>query len=343
MTDTTTTMTRDGHQPMSNAEQDPIVAAAKAGDEAAFATLVERHRRELHVHCYRMVGSFEEAEDLVQETFLRAWRKRESFAGGPGFRAWLYRIATNASLDAIRRSSRRVASLGSFAEVPWLQPYPDQLLDEVAPSDAEPDAVVVARETIELTFMAVIQLLPPQQRAVLILRDVLEWSAAEAAALLDTSVAAANSALQRARATLREQLPERPADRSASQELSADEQALLQGFIATHENGDAAAAAALLRDDVRVTMPPNPWLYEGLDAIADLMRTAFDRESMGDWRLVATRANRQPAAASYLRRPGDTVHRAFKLDVLRVEGGAIAEITTFSSDVFGAFGLAETL
>jgi RNA polymerase sigma-70 factor (TIGR02960 family) len=343
MTDTTTTMTRDGHQPMSNAEQDPIVAAAKAGDEAAFATLVERHRRELHVHCYRMVGSFEEAEDLVQETFLRAWRKRESFAGGPGFRAWLYRIATNASLDAIRRSSRRVASLGSFAEVPWLQPYPDQLLDEVAPSDAEPDAVVVARETIELTFMAVIQLLPPQQRAVLILRDVLEWSAAEAAALLDTSVAAANSALQRARATLREQLPERPADRSASQELSADEQALLQGFIATHENGDAAAAAALLRDDVRVTMPPNPWLYEGLDAIADLMRTAFDRESMGDWRLVATRANRQPAAASYLRRPGDTVYRAFKLDVLRVEGGAIAEITTFSSDVFGAFGLAETL
>jgi RNA polymerase sigma-70 factor (TIGR02960 family) len=343
MTDTTTTMTRDGQRAMTNVEPDPLVAAAKAGDEAAFATLVERHRRELHVHCYRMVGSFEEAEDLVQETFLRAWRKRESFAGGPGFRAWLYRIATNASLDAIRRSSRRVASLGSFAEVPWLQPYPDQLLDEVAPSDAEPDAVVVARETIELTFMAVIQLLPPQQRAVLILRDVLEWSAAEAAALLDTSVAAANSALQRARATLREQLPERPTVRSASQELSADEQALLQGFIATHENGDAAAAAALLRDDVRVTMPPNPWLYEGLDAIAGLMRTAFDRESMGDWRLVATRANRQPAAGSYLRRPGDTVYRAFKLDVLRVEGGAIAEITTFSSDVFGAFGLAETL
>jgi RNA polymerase sigma-70 factor (TIGR02960 family) len=340
MTDTMTTMTRDGHGPMSDVEQDPVVAAAKAGDEAAFATLVARHRRELHVHCYRMVGSFEEAEDLVQETFLRAWRKRETFEGGSGFRAWLYRIATNASLDAIRLRSRRVASLGSFAEVPWLQPYPDQLLDEVAPSDDEPDAVVVARETIELTFLAVIQLLPPQQRAVLILRDVLDWSAAEAASLLDTTVAAANSALQRARATLREQLPQRPADRSASQDLSADERALLQGFIDTHERGDTAAAAAMLRDDVRVTMPPLPWLYEGRDAITPMIALAG---SMGDWRLLPTRANRQPAAASYLRRPGDSVYRAFKLDVLRVEDGAIAEITTFHSDVFASFGLAETL
>jgi RNA polymerase sigma-70 factor (TIGR02960 family) len=340
MTDTMTTMTRDGHGPMSNVELDPLVAAATSGDEAAFATLVERHRRELHVHCYRMVGSFEEAEDLVQETFLRAWRKRASFEGGAGFRAWLYRIATNASLDAIRLRSRRVASPGSFAEVPWLQPYPDQLLDEIAPSDDEPDAVVVARETIELTFLAVIQLLPPQQRAVLILRDVLDWSAAEAAALLDTSVAAANSALQRARATLREQLPQRPAERPVSEDLTTDERALLQGFMETHENGDTAAAAALLRDDVRVTMPPHPWLYEGREAIMPLMASAGE---MGDWRLVATRANRQPAAASYLRRPGDSVYRAFKLDVLRVEDGAIAEITTFHSDLFAAFGLAETL
>jgi RNA polymerase sigma-70 factor (ECF subfamily) len=290
-----------------------------------------------------MLGSFEDAEDTVQETFLRAWRRRETFEGRATFRAWLYRIATNASLDAIRARSRRVASLSSFAEVPWLQPYPDRLLDEVAPSEAEPDAVVVARETIELTFLAVIQLLPPQQRAVLILRDVLDWSAAEAAALLDTSVAAANSALQRARATLRQRLPEPPADRTASADLSADERVLLQGFIDTHESGDTAAAAAMLRDDVRVTMPPNPSLYQGIEAIIGLMRTAFDRENMGDWRLVATRANRQPAAASYLRRPGDSVYRAFKLDVLRVEDGAIAEITTFSSDLFAAFGLAETL
>jgi RNA polymerase sigma factor (sigma-70 family) len=306
MTATTTTITHDGQQPMTDLEPDPLVAAARAGDEAAFAILVERHRRELHVHCYRMLGSFDEAEDLVQETFLRAWRSRDRFTGGPGFRAWLYRIATNASLDAIRSRSRRVASLGSFAEVPWLQPYPDRLLDEVAPSEAEPDAILVARETIELTFVAVIQLLP-------------------------------------ARATLRERLPEPPADRSASEHLSADEQTLLQGFIETHERGDTAAAAALLRDDVRVTMPPRPFSYDGIDAILPLLRQAYGPPGMGDWRLVPTRANRQPAAASYLRAPGDSVHRAFKLDVLRVEDGAIAEITTFGSDLFPAFGLATTL
>jgi RNA polymerase sigma-70 factor (TIGR02960 family) len=186
----------------------------------------------------------------------------------------------------------------------------------------------------------VIQLLPPQQRAVLILRDVLEWSAAETAALLDTTVAAANSALQRARATLRAQLPERPV---AADELTDDERALLQGFIETHERGDIAAAAAMLRDDVRVTMPPNPGLYEGREAIVGLMRLAFDTDAMGEWRLVPTRANRMPAAASYQRAPGDTVFRAFKLDVLRVEDGAIAEITTFNADLFEAFGLARTL
>src|SRR3954471_23685352 len=236
----TTTMTHDGQRPMTDLEPDPLVAAAKAGDETAFATLVERHHRELHVHCYRMLGSFDEAEDLVQETFLRAWRRRDSFTGGPGFRAWLYRIATNASLDAIRSRSRRVASLGSFAEVPWLQPYPDRLLDEVAPSEAEPDAVLVARETIELTFLAVIQLLPPRQRAVLLLRDVLEWSAAETAAALELSVAAANSALQRARATLQQHTADgRVGEASAPTE---QERALLQAFIETHEHGDAGAA-----------------------------------------------------------------------------------------------------
>src|ERR687888_1505836 len=141
-------------------------------DEATFRSLAERHRRELHVHCYRMLGSFDEAEDLVQETFLRAWRGRTGFAGGPGLRPWLYKIATNACLDALRRRARRPQPAGSPAEVPWLQPYPDRLLDEVAPSDEEPDAVVVARETIELAFLVMIQLLPARQRAVLILRDV---------------------------------------------------------------------------------------------------------------------------------------------------------------------------
>jgi RNA polymerase sigma-70 factor (TIGR02960 family) len=318
---------------------DPVVAGAMAGDEAAFATLVERHRRELHVHCYRMLGSFEEAEDLVQETFLRAWRRRDSFDGSL-FRAWLYRIATNACLDALRHSTRQVRSMQSFAEVPWLQPYPDRLLDEIAPSDAEPDAVVVARETIELTFLAVIQLLPPRQRAVLILRDVLDWPASETASLLDMSVAAANSALQRARATLRERLPARPSEWSGS-EPSDQERALLEGFIDAHERADAAAAAALAREDIRVTMPPHPWCYDGLASIRPLLEQGL--KDPGEWRLVPTRANRQPTAASYLRAPGDTEFRAFKLDVLRIEGGLIAEITTFGASLFPAFGLPPTL
>jgi RNA polymerase sigma-70 factor (ECF subfamily) len=326
--------------PPAAATDDAVVAAARAGDEAAFAALVDRHRRELHVHCYRMLGSFEEAEDLVQETLLRVWRRRDSFQGGPGFRAWLYRIATNACLDELRRSRRRVPALHSFAEVPWLQPYPDRLLDELAPSDSQPDAVVVARETIELTFLAVIQLLPPRQRAVLLLRDVLGWSAGETAAALDSSVAAANSALQRARATLRERLPARPSEWSGAAP-SDQERALLEGFIDAHERADADAAAALLREDIRITMPPHPWCYDGLASIAPLLGPGLS--DPGVWRLLPTSANRQPAAASYLRARGDSEFRAFKLDVLRVQGGAIAEITTFDARLFPAFGLPAAL
>src|SRR4051794_13329680 len=199
---------------------------AMTTDETTFAAAVERHRRELHVHCYRMLGSFDEAEDALQDALLRAWRARDTFAGD-GLRPWLYRIATNVCLDALRRSRRRVPVLDAIAEVPWIQPYPDHLLDEIAPSEQQPDAVVVARETIELTYMAVIQLLPPRQRAVLILRDVLEWSAVETADILELSVPAANSALQRARATLRDRLPERS---DAPVELSEAEQRLLAGF-----------------------------------------------------------------------------------------------------------------
>jgi RNA polymerase sigma-70 factor (TIGR02960 family) len=307
-----------------------------APSEAQFAALVEPHRRELHVHCYRMLGSFDEAEDLVQETLLRAWRSRASFDGGPFFRAWLYKIATNACLDALKRNARRVPSLHSLAEIPWLQPYPDRLLDEVAPSDAEPDAVVVARETIALTYLAVIQLLPARQRAVVILRDVLGWSASETATMLDSSVAACNSALQRARETLRERLPERPSEWSGD-EPTAAELELLDRFIDAHERADAAAAAALAREDIRITMPPNPWVYEGLEAIRPLLEQGLT--APGEWRLVATRANRMPTAASYLRAHGDTEFRAFKFDVLRIEDGLIAEITTFDARLFEAFGL----
>src|SRR3954467_1673622 len=175
--------------------------------QAEFTELAERHRRELHVHCYRMLGSFEEAEDAVQETLLRAWRGRERLERREWVRAWLYKIATNACLDAIKRDGRRVPSLGSFRDVPWLQPYPDRLLEELAPEGAQPDVAIVERETIELTFLAVMQLLPPRQRAVLILRDVLDWPASDVAELLEIGVPAVNSALQRARGTLREQLP----------------------------------------------------------------------------------------------------------------------------------------
>jgi RNA polymerase sigma-70 factor (ECF subfamily) len=302
-----------------------------------FTQLAERHRRELHVHCYRMLGNFEEAEDHVQEAFLRAWRGRATFQGGSLFRAWLYKIATNVCLDTLKRGSRRLTNVDSFAEVPWLQPYPDRLLDEIAPSEEQPDAVVVSRETIELTYIALIQLLPPRQRAALILRDVLGWSAAETAKALDTTVAAANSALQRARATVGARLPEpRPA------ELTDDERRLLQGFIETHELQDGERAVALMREDIRITMPPQPMVFQGRDSIAPLLERAF-ADSMGAWRLVPTRANRMPTAASYLRRPGDTEFRAFKFDVLRVQDGKIAEVTTFGEALFGAFGLPQTL
>jgi RNA polymerase sigma-70 factor (TIGR02960 family) len=300
------------------------------------AAVMDRHRRELHVHCYRMLGSFEEAEDTVQETFLRAWRSRESFAGGPGLRAWLYKIATNACLDAIRARSRRAPVLRSFADVPWLQPYPDRLLDEIAPSEEQPDAVVVARETIALAYVAVIQLLPPRQRAVLILRDVLEWSAKETAEMLDISVAATNSALQRARATLEDQAPA-----TSAGDLSDEERALLERYVDAHERADAEAALAITREDIRITMPPHPFFYEGVDQIRPLISDGLT--GPGEWRLVTTSANRLPAAACYLREYGATEFRAFKIDVVRIEGGKVAEITTFDATLFPQFGLPPTL
>jgi RNA polymerase sigma-70 factor (TIGR02960 family) len=294
-------------------------------NEREFAALTERYRRELHVHCYRMLASFDEAEDAVQETFLRAWRKRESFEEGSNFRAWLYRIATNVCLDMIRGTSRRAGEVRSLAEVPWIQPYPDRMLDEVAPNADQPDAVVVSRETIELAFLAALQVL-------------LGWPASETATLLDTSVAAANSALQRARATMQGHLPSHRLDWSAP-EPSAEERELLERFIEAHERCDAKAAVAIASEDIRVTMPPNPMFFDGLASIAVLLERAFGEEREGDWRLLPTRANRLPAAASYLRRQGDSEFRAFKLDVLRAEDGQIAEITTFGPSLFPAFGL----
>jgi RNA polymerase sigma-70 factor (TIGR02960 family) len=306
-------------------------------DEAVFQEHAARHRRELHVHCYRMLASFDEAEDAVQETLLNAWRHRDQFDATGPLRAWLYRIATNACLDMIRARGRRPQRAGS-PDVGWLQPYPDRLLDEVAAPDDGPDAIAVSRETVELAFLTALQVLPARQRAALLLRDVLGMTAAETAELLDTSVPAANSALQRARATMAQHLPAQRSGWSAGGP-NAQERELLARFVDAHERGDAAAALAAAAPDIRVTMPPYPNVFEGHERLTELLVRAFGPDRDGDWRLLPTAANRMPAAASYLCRPGDTIFRPFKLDVLAVEAGRIREITTFGPELFEAFGL----
>jgi RNA polymerase sigma-70 factor (TIGR02960 family) len=311
-------------------------------DDTDFTALTAAYRRELHVHSYRMLGSFEEAEDAVQETYLRAWRGRESFDGSAALRAWLYRIATNVCLDAIRRSNRRPPgrSLESIGEVPWIGPYPDRLLDEIAPPEDQPDAVAVSRETIELAFLAAVQLLPPRQRAVLILRDVVEMSARETAGLLDMSVVAVNSALQRARATMAANRPH--GRRAAPPSRPSDaERELVRRAIAAHEAADVETMAAMLRDDVRIAMPPAPFWFNGKETFVPGLHAGLT--DAGQWRLVPIDANRMPAMASYLKAPGDTEFRGFKIDVVRFEGGLVAEITTFGAALFPEFGLPPTL
>ena len=330
----------------SRPEESAVVAAARAGDETAFAELAEAYRPELQAHCYRMLGSFEDSEDLVQETFLRAWRRRETFQGRSTFRAWLYRIATNACLDALERRPRLAVQAGArpLAEVPWLQPYPDELLEGIASSTDEPEAEVVARETIELAFIAAIQLLPPKQRAVLICRDVLGWSAAESAELLGFSVAAANSALQRARATLKAHLPRRRTDWAAAADASEEERALLQRYMDATDHNDPDAMVKLIREDAFFTMPPEPQSVVGNEAIvAAWVEGGFGSDSFGEFRCVPVSANRQPAVAVYVKRPGDTAYRPMAIDVLKIEDDGVIEIVAFGPEVFAAFGLASKM
>lgn len=340
-------------------DDEGFVAAARAGDESAFAALVERHQRELRVHCYRMLGSFDESEDLVQETFLRAWKNLPGFEGRSTFRAWLYRIATNACLDALDGRARRVlphqvagpsdpsTPLPPRTDVAWLQPFPDVLAEPVAPSDEQPDVVVVARETIELAFLAAIQHLPPRQRAVLILRDVLGWPARQTADLLEGSVASVNSAVQRARATLREHLPERRLDWAPSAEPTEHERAVLRRYMDAVEGADLAAVAELLAGDVRATMPPYPMWFQGRDAVMASLEASWDPglpAYVGRFLMVPTGANRQPAVAAYVLPPGAREHRPFAIAVLRIVGGRIAEITAFHDPaLFAAFALPATL
>lgn len=308
-------------------------------DEAAFSVLAERHRRELHVHCYRMLGSFEDAEDTVQETFLRAWRRRETFEGRSTFRAWLYRIATNACLDLLAQRRPEPATGG---EVRWLQPYPDRLLDELAADGAdEPEAVAVARETIELAYLVAVQHLAPRPRAVLILRDVLGWPARDVAGLLGDSVNSVNSALQRARARMREHLPAERQDWTGD-ENDAGTRELVRRFTEASVATDVPALAAMLREDVRCSMPPTPGLYVGRDAVVSTwLEDGF--EGMTGLRGVPTSVNRQPAVAFYHWRERQGAYLPLTIDVLRVSGGAITEIVTFHDDRFPRLGLPERL
>jgi RNA polymerase sigma-70 factor (ECF subfamily) len=315
-----------------------------------FESVVERHRREIQVHCYRMLGSLSDAEDLTQETFLRAWKGRDGFEGRASVRTWLYRIATNACLDALARRPRRVLpdQLGpsgepdgplAAADLPWLEPYPDRLLETTAP-----DALVVERETIELAFLAAAQYLPPRQRAVLMLRDVLGWPAKETASMLETTVASANSALQRARTTLRERLPARRAEWSAG-DPTAEEAALLKRFIAAYEQGDPNAVARLLHEDAQAIMPPYTLWFGSREPIIRALSLSLDPAAptcVGRFRMLPIRANRQPAVATYLRRPGEDGYRWFGVTLLTVERGLVAAMAAFESPSAAPWGLPET-
>jgi RNA polymerase sigma-70 factor (ECF subfamily) len=297
-----------------------------------------------------MVGSFEQAEDLVQETFLRAWRHRATFEGRSTFRAWLYKIATNACLEALRRRPRPVPSgaategrLPPASALPWVEPFPDALLNVPAPPDQEPDALALARETVALAYLIAIQLLPAQQRAVLVLRDVLAFSAKETADLLDLSVAAANSSLQRARTTLAKHQPAPGSAASASTSpTTREERGLLETYMRAHEEGDPGAIIAVLRADARLSISPTGLCWDGRAEITPSFLEGMG--ALGSWRCLPTRANGQPAAANYLRAWGEQEYRAFTLVVLGIEDGLLTEMATFARpELFTAFGLPPVL
>ena len=334
-------MERTEHRPTSpiGADEAEFIKAARADDTGRFALLTERFRRELLAHCYRMLASYEDAQDLTQETFLRAWANRESFQGRASLRTWLYRIATNACLDLL--ATRRPEPV-TGGEVLWLQPYPDRLLDELPAGGAdEPETVAVARETIELAYLVAVQHLAPRPRAVLILRDVLGWPAKDVAELLGDSVNSVNSALQRARAGMREHLPAERQDWTGGEE-DAGTRELVRRYTDASVATDVDGLATLLRDDVRCSMPPTPGLYVGRDTVVNnWVEEGF--EGMKGLRAVLTSVNRQPAIAIYHWRKREDAYLPLTIDVLRVSGGAITEIITFHDDQFPRLGLPERL
>lgn len=326
---------------------------ARAGDERAFRELVEPHRRELQLHCYRMMGSLHDAEDAVQETLVSAWRGLDRFEQRASLRTWLYRIATNRCLNMLRASGRRPRAAGGLpfepppptrmSELTYLEPYPDAWLDAVPDAAPGPEARYETREAVGLAFITALQRLPPTPRAVLVLRDVLGLRAAEAAEMLETSEAGVNSALQRARAALEDRLP---ASRvRAPVPDSADERELATSFADAIEQGDMDRVVSLLTDDAWVTMPPEPFEYQGRATIAGFLRHVSSRRAAGGvTRLVPTRANGQPAFGQYVAAPGEAVAVGTGIFVLTLEGDQISVITRFhGAELLQSFGLPQDL
>jgi len=330
---------------------DQALARARAGDEHAFRALTDPYSRELQVHIYRIVGSTQDAEDLLQETLLAAWRGLEQFQGRASVRAWLYRIATNRSLDALRASRRRPQDLQRLTGVPtptrrsepiWLEPYPDVLLDGIPDQAPGPEARYEAKESVGLAFIVGLQHLPAQQRAVLVLRDVLGFRAGEVATMLETTEASVNSLLQRARAAFESRLPAAGRERAPlpSSKLERD---IVGSFADAFDAGDIDAVVALLTDDAWLTMPPEPFEYQGPAAIGLFLRDRDVRRG-AVLRMVATRANGQPAFACYMPSAEDEAAQPYGLVVLTLEGERISAITWFADhSFFPHFGLPRIL
>jgi RNA polymerase sigma-70 factor (ECF subfamily) len=327
-----------------------VLSRARAGDEHAFGELTAPFRRELLLHCYRMLGSLQDAEDALQEALVSAWRGLEQYEGRASLRSWLYSIATNRCLNFLRDASRRPQRGVPFTpppptrmgEVSWLEPYPDQLLEGLPDEAPGPEALYETREAVGLAFITALQRLPPRQRAALVLRDVLGFRAAEAAELLGTSQATVNSALQRARESL-ESRSAPPLEHAPTPDSQA-ERTLLANFADAFERGQLDRVVSMLTEDAWVTMPPEPFEYQGHDAITEFFAHVTAARLHHDARLVALRANRQPAFAHYLRAPGEDAGRLAGLFVLSLEGEKISTLTRFDlSNLPSQFELPRTL
>jgi RNA polymerase sigma-70 factor (TIGR02960 family) len=329
-----------------------LITRARGGDGEAFRELTGPHRRELQVHCYRMLGSFQDAEDALQDTLLAAWQGLEGYEGRASIRTWLYRIATNRCLNALRSAKRRQAKEWNISEIElpepsrlgeivWLEPFPDALLEGAADTPLGPEARYEQTEAISLAFVTALQVLPARQRAVLILREVLGYHASEVADMLDSSVESVNSALKRARAGVQHRLSAEGEHQPPPAPDSPAERALVAKFVRAYESGDVDELVALLTADVSVSMPPIPLEYHGRDVVARFYTSIFGRGPRYD--LVPTRANGQLAFGAYLHTPTGDIRHGAGLLVLTVSGDQICAMTRFDNDVLPSFGLPRSL